>query len=310
MQRLIFLYILLNSCFVQAQEIDSLENYRLSRMITLTEAVVRNDLDVLNFIDRIRKDTTFYKAFSNLRVLGYTSLNDIRMLDKKGRTVASLQNKIKQHVSNGCRTMETENEKVTGDFYSRSGDYNYYTAELYASLFFTKGKVCGETNIVSGVKRDVSSKKGIEKHKEQLKMLYFDPGKKVPGIPLMGNRTEIFSPDMAANYDFHVDLVDFEGQLCYQFSVQSKDPKKRKVVINHMTTWFNSRSFEIVGRNYRLSYNTGVYDFDVYMEVVMTRFRDLLVPKVLRYNGTWDVAFRKREKGIFTATLFDFKEAL
>jgi hypothetical protein len=33
----------------------------------------------------------------------------------------------------------------------------------------------------------------------------------------------------------------------------------------------------------------------------------LLVPKILRYKGDWDVVFKKRERGLFTATLFDFK---
>ena len=75
---------------------------------------------------------------------------------------------------------------ATGDFYDKDRDYNYYTAELYASLFFTKGQVCGETNIVSGLQRNVKSKKGIEKHKEQLKMLFFDPGKKIPGHSIDG----------------------------------------------------------------------------------------------------------------------------
>ncbi len=36
----------------------------------------------------------------------------------------------------------------------RIRNYNYYTAQLYAGLFFTKGKVCGETNIVKGVSFD------------------------------------------------------------------------------------------------------------------------------------------------------------
>ncbi len=45
------------------------------------------------------------------------------------------------------------------------------------------------------------------------------------------------------------------------------------------------------------------------MEVEMTYFNGQLVPKILRYKGNWDVVFKKREKGIFTATLFDFKEA-
>ncbi len=38
--------------------------------------------------------------------------------------------------------MEVIEEKTTGNFYDRKGDYNYYTAELYANLFFTKGTVC------------------------------------------------------------------------------------------------------------------------------------------------------------------------
>jgi hypothetical protein len=73
-----------------------------------------------------------------------------------------------------------------------------------------------------------------------------------------------------------------------------------------MTTWFNINTWEIVARNYDLSYNAGVYDFDVRMEVEMTKFGGYLVPKVLRYNGNWDVVMKKREKSVFTATLFDF----
>ena len=50
-----------------------------------------------------------------------------------------------------------------------------------------------------------------------------------------------------------------------------------------------------------------MYDFDVHMEVEMTRVGNLLVPKTLRYRGNWDVLFKKRERGVFTATLFDFR---
>jgi len=44
----------------------------------------------------------------------------------------------------------------------------------------------------------------------------------------------------------------------------------------------------------------------VHMEVQMTKFGNYLVPKMLRYIGNWDVIFKKRERGLFTATLFDF----
>jgi len=275
-------------------------------MIQLSEVVVRNKLDVASFIQRVKNDTTFYKAFRNLRVLSFTSLNDIRMKDKKGNVKASLQSKTRQHVSKGCRTMEVINETSTGDFFENDGSYNYYTAELYASLFFTKGQVCGETNIVAGTQRDVRSKKGIEKHKEQLKMLFFDPGKKIPGIPLMGDKTAIFDKDHADKYDFSIDYVDYNGQSCYLFTIKAKSGSG--VVIDNMTTWFNSRSMDIVARDYDLSYDAGVYDFDVHMEVQMTQFGDLIVPSTLRYNGTWDVAFKKKERGVFTATLFDYSK--
>jgi hypothetical protein len=39
----------------------------------------------------------------------------------------------------------------------------------------------------------------------------------------------------------------------------------------------------------------------------MTHVGKLLVPSMLRYNGNWKAVFKKRERGVFTATLFDFK---
>lgn len=289
-----------------SQNEDSIDNVRLSQMIQLSEVVIRNNLDINAFIRRVKTDTTFYKAFRNLRVLNFTSLNDIRMKDKKDKVKASLQSKTRQHVSKGCRRMEVLNETVTGDFYDKDGDYNYYTAELYAGLFFTRGTVCGETNIVAGTYRNVKSKSGTEKHKEQLKMLFFDPGKKIPGIPFMGDKTAIFDRDHIDRYDFSLDYVDYNGQSCYLFTIKAKGSSG--VVIDNMTTWFNSSTMEIVARNYDLSYNAGVYDFDVHMEVQMTQFGNLTVPSTLRYYGTWDAAFKKRERGVFTATLFDFSK--
>lgn len=304
MKRCFLLLSLLFSNLVFSQNEDSIDNVRLSQAIQLSEVVVRNNLDINAFIKRVKNDTTFYKAFRNLRVLNFTSLNDIRMKDKKGEVKASLQSKTRQHVSKGCRSMEVLNETITGDFYENNGDYNYYTAGLYAGLFFTKGQVCGETNMVAGTRRDVKSKSGIEKHKEQLKMLFFDPGKKIPGIPFMGDKTAIFDKDHVDRYDFSLDYVDYNGQSCYLFTIKAKGGGG--VVIDNMTTWFNSSTMEIVARNYDLSYDAGVYDFDVHMEVQMIQFGKLTVPSTLRYYGTWDVAFKKRERGVFTATLFDF----
>ncbi len=297
--------------FSYSQVQDSLDNERLAKMIDLSEVVVRTDINVPKFIERVKNDTTFYKAFKNLHILGFTSLNDIIIVDKKGKQKAAMQSRTRQDRNNGCRTMETLSETTQGDFYDRDKNYNYYTAELYAGLFFTKGKVCGEDNIVAGTSFTAKGKTGTAKHKEQLKMLFFNPGKKIPGIPFIGDKINIFDPDVARYYDFLIDQADYEGKPCYLFSVKAREDlsgsEKNKIVIDNMITWFDAKTMEVLARNYALSYDAGVYDFDVSMEVQMTKFGDYLVPRTLRYKGNWDVVFKKRERGVFTATLFDFK---
>jgi hypothetical protein len=307
------LFLILQGSFIcsRAQVNDSLDNERLAKMVSLTEVVIRSDLNVARFMDQVKNDTTFYKAFRNLRVLGFTAWNDIRIRDKKGKIKASLQSKTKQLRSNGCRTMQVLDENHSGDFYNGDGSYNYYTAELYAGLFFTQGSICGESNIVKGVDFRPRSKSGLAKNKEQLKMLFFNPGKRIPGIPFIGDKIDIFDPDRAVYYDFSLDYDDYEGQSCYVFSIKAKKDlrgKKDAIVIDSMTTWFNTKTMEVMSRNYDMSYDAGVYDFTVHMEVQMTKFADLLVPKLLRYIGNWDVVLKKRERGLFTATLFDFSK--
>lgn len=274
--------------------------------ITLSEIVVNNKLDVTSFIEKVKNDTTFYKAFRNLRIIGYTSLNDIRMLDNIGNSKASLQSKTKQTRTGNCRKMEVMQETSTGDMYDDHHNFNYYTAEMYAGLFFTKDSVCGEDNIVKGHEFSTGGLSGMEKHKEQLKMLFFNPGKKINGLPFISGKTEIFDESMAEKYNMNIDLRDFNKTSCYVFTIKVKDDKRSGVVINEMTTWFNEKTFEIVARNYSLSYDAGIYDFNVDMEVQMTKAGDLLVPALLRYNGNWKAIFKKREHGVFTATLFDF----
>lgn len=274
--------------------------------ITLSEIVVNNKLDIAAFIERVKKDTTFYKAFRNLHIIGYTSINDIRMLDKDGNTEASLKSKTRQVRTGSCRKMEVLQQETTGDIFDAEGNFNYYTAEMYAGLFFTKDSVCGEDNIVKGREFSTSGLSGMEKHKQQLKMLFFNPGKKINGLPFISGKTEIFDESMADKYDMSIDLRNYNKNSCYVFTIKVKDDKRSSVVINEMTTWFNEKTFEIVARNYSLSYDAGVFDFDVNMEVQMTKVGDLLLPAVLRYNGNWKAIFKKREHGVFTATLFDF----
>ena len=276
------------------------------KIINLSPVVVGNKLDVPHFIQRIKDDTSFYKAFRNLHVINFSAINDIRMLDKSGGLNASLFSHTKQSVQNGCRTMQTADETVTGDMYDDDKQLNYYTAEMYASLFFTKGSVCGETNIVKGKEFSTEGKSGMEKHKEQLKMLFFNPGRRINGLPFMSNKTAIYDDDLAADYDMDIDWEKHNNIDCYVFRQKVKPGKEDNVVVDEMNTWFNDSSYAVVARNYSLSYDAGVYDFKVRMEVEMTSFGNLTVPALIRYTGNWKAIFKKRERGVFTATLSDF----
>ena len=277
------------------------------KVITLSEVVLNNKLNISAFIERIKNDTSFYKAFRNLHILQFSAINDIRINNSGGEAKASLYSKTKQVRSNNCRKMETLEEKVTGDFYTDDHNYNYYTAQMYASLFFTKDSVCGEDNIVLGREFSTAGKSGMEKHKEQLKKLFFNPGKKINGIPFISNKTALFDDDMADKYDMSIDMDIHNNTNCYIFKQTVKQENKGDVVIDEMTTWFDDKTYEVLARNYSLSYNAGVYDFKVQMEVELSKFGEYLVPSLLRYTGNWKAIFKPRERGVFTATLFNFK---
>ncbi len=276
------------------------------KTITLSDVVLNNKLNVPAFINRIKNDTSFYKAFRNLRILGFTAINDIRMNDSDGKIKASLRSTTKQVRSNNCRSMQTISEEITGDIYDENRQFNYYTAQMYASLFFTNGTICGEDNIVTGREFSTKDKSGMEKNKEQLKMLFFNPGRRINGLPFISNKTAIYDDEMADRYDMSIDIDMYKNTSCYIFTQKVKPGSKDNVVIDEMITWFNTETFEVVARNYSLSYSAAVYDFNVKMEVVMSKYGEYIVPSLIRYVGNWKAIFKKRELGVFTATLFDF----
>jgi len=277
------------------------------KAITLSEVVVNNKLNVPAFINRIKSDTSFYKAFRNLHILNFSAINDIRMNEADGKMKAGLHSTTKQIRSNNCRSMQTLEEQVTGDIYDENRQFNYYTAKMYASLFFTTDSVCGEDNIVTGREFSTTGKTGLEKNKEQLKMLFFNPGKRINGLPFISNKTAIYDDELADKYDMSIDFSMFKNTSCYIFTQKVKPENKSDVVVDEMTTWFNDQTYEVVARNYTLSYSAGVYDFKVQMEVDLTKFGEYLVPSLIRYIGNWKAIFKPRERGVFTATLFDFK---
>lgn len=264
---------------------------------------VQGGFDVGAFIQKIKQDTTFYKAFKNLRLMSYTMYNDIEIYNKKGEVKASLNSVTQQTVKNRCRNMSVKQEKVSGDFYTSKRYYKYYTAKLYAHLFFTQGSICNENNIV-GKKVNY---KGTEKYEEQLRILIFNPGQRIHGIPGIGDNVAIFEKPTMDKYEFRLYRENYLGDDCYVFKAKPKPAAADDVVVNELKTWIRVSDNAILARDYSLSYKTWIYDFDVVMKVKLKPVKAKLVPYEINYKGNWHAVTQPREIGSFTAIFTDFE---
>lgn len=296
-----------SALYAQGERIDSSSFWEPVQIDEVVILASEDGFDVRAFIDRIRRDTTFYKAFKTLRLVTFNAENDMQVYDKKGKkVVATLDSETKQIYRNGCRTMRTLEEEVTGNFYKSNGSYRYFTAELYAQLFFTEGEVCGEDNIV-GSSLDGLQAKGnrIEKSKAQLKQLLFNPGSRVPGIPFVGNKVALFEPEVAKMYDFKISLEHKNGHPCYLFEATPKPAFKDEVIIRVFRTWLKQTDYAIIARDYSLRCNTLLFDFDVDMNVSLKQVGNRLLPSRIDYDGNWDIPTKRREIVKFSA-VFDY----
>jgi hypothetical protein len=302
----VFLMVLVSSVFwsqkSQAQPETGSKVYQGVILDEVMVKAVQGGFDVKSFIDKIRKDTTFYKAFKTLRLMSYTMYNDIEIVDKKGATKASLNSITKQTVKDRCRSMQVIQEKVAGDFYTRKHDYNYYTAKLYAHLFFTKGTVCNESNVI-GPKVNY---KGTAKYEEQLRMLIFNPGQRIYGIPGIGENVAIFEKPTMDKYEFRLYRENYLGDDCYVFKAKPKANSADDVVVNELKSWIRVSDNAMLARDYSLSYNTWIYDFDVVMRVKLKTVKGQLIPYEISYKGNWHAVTQPREIGTFTAIFTDF----
>lgn len=281
-----------------------------SEPVLIDEVIIsaqQHGFNVKSFIELIKNDTTFYKAFRSLHLVTFNATNNIEVFDKtKKKRKASLRSETRQVYRDGCRSMHVLEEETSGDFYKKNGDYRYYTAELYAELFFTKGKVCGEDNIVKGhLEKEEMGKGRIEKSKTQLKYLVFNPGRPVPGVPFVGNKVAIFEPGIARMYDFRLVSEEKNGTPCYLFEARPKPEFKNDVVINVFRTWLRQSDYAIIARDYALSYKTMIYDFDVVMHVDLRKVNNQLLPFEIQYSGNWHVLTKDREIVQFSAR-FDY----
>ncbi len=291
-----------------AQTIDTIF---LGNSVYMDSVVIRASkigFDAQDFILRMQQDESFYKAFKNLRFTSYNSDNQLVIKSKRNKITASLSNKIHQNWNGKCRSMKVLSEKTEGDLLDDSNDYNYYTAKLLDRLFFTHGEICDKKELVEEtpeMQKDVSNS-----HVNELKKLIFKPGQAVD-VPFVGSKTAIFSPEMRPYYDYSVTSKLYAEKIdCYVFAAFVKPEfltkKEGKTVIKYLETYFDKLTKQVVARRYQLQYSNFWFDFDVKMDIQLTKIGTKYFPQHISYDGNWNVPFQKREIAKFNISFYDF----
>lgn len=253
-------------------------------------------LDKEDFIKQVINDTTFYQAFLNLNYFPHQIESSIVVYLKDEEIKGQLKRFAKQYRNESDEkwidiTKETGNGKIK----KNNGEWKYLTAEMYDDVFFPKGKQKVSKRIQN---RDQELVRGsaIEKHKAQLKKMLFNPGEPIDNVPFIGDKLAIFSADMMPHYDFSIYAYNWADTIpCIVFSAFTRKGSENETVIKDMTSYFHRDTHEVIARDYRLSYNTIFFDFDISIAVHNALIRGELLPQFISYDGQWDVPFQKPE---------------
>ena len=184
---------------------------------------------------------------------------------------------------------------------------------MFDNVFFPQGSY--STNNFVGDPYDQNKMKGLttkEKYKEKLKTFIFSPGTGVKGVPIIGKKLNIFDDRMAQFYDFNLEKTFFRDTIpCYKFSCLKKsDISENKVVITKLVTFYDRRTMKIIARTYALKDKNAMFSFDIKMFIELKYQFNEYLPVKVKYNGEWDVTFKKAERIKLVMDCLDYTNPL
>ncbi len=304
--------ILFLGCFFSAfaQQINRF-NPDTVKTIVIDSAVAtirgRSGLNAQDFIDQIVRDTSFYEAFRNMKKYAFTAENRVYTYDKNDKVDGKIYRKLKHSNVTGTHKIQYLAKRDSGQVYKRNGKYELYTTEMFDYIFMN----AYNSDFVKGGDSPNSGGKN-QSYKDKLKTLIFSPGRPVSGIPFISKKTEIFSPEMRNLYRYDFAKGTYLDSIpVYRFKVIQRpslnQDQKDEVMIKELTTIFDRRNFQILGRYVDMKFKNMVMDFNVQMNIELNRFDGELLPTKISYQGNWDVPFHKEERASFLVLHKDYQ---
>jgi len=281
------------------------------KTITLDSVVniVSERLSVETFIRAVMNDTSFYQAFRNMKRYSFIAENRVFTYDKKDQVDGKVYRKIR-HNNDGPYKMQYLVKEDNGRVYKKNGKYQLYTVEMFDYIFMN----AYNTDFVPNAPMSSGTKGGgsNESYKDKLKTLIFSPGRPIKGLPFIGSKTEIFTPNMRQyyNYSFHSGTY-LDSIPVYRFKVAVKPDlsswTKDGLMIKELTTIFDKRNFEILGRYVDMKYDNLLFEFDVQMNIEMNYVGEDKLPSKITYQGNWNIPMKKEERASFLVLHKDYQ---
>lgn len=268
-------------------------------------------IGIETFISEILNDTSFYEAFRAMKKYSFMAENRIFTYDKKNKVEGKIYRKIYHNNDGPAYKMQLLQKRDQGKVYKRNGKYQLYTVEMFDYIFMN----AYNSDFVPSA--PVTGQKGEtnESYKDKLKTLIFSPGRPVKGVPFIGKKTEIFTPNMRQYYDYTFFSGTYLDSIpVYRFKVTMKNDlsnwTKDGLMIKELTTIFDKRNFQILGRYVDMKYDNLAFDFDVQMNIELGYFgknSETLLPTKISYQGNWDIPFKRQERASFLILHKDYK---
>lgn len=269
-------------------------------------------LSAEDFIYQIVNDTSFYEAFRNMKKYDFIAENSIFSYDKKNEIEGSMYRKIRHtDDASGTHKIQYLEKKDSGKLFKNNGKYQLYTVEMFNYIFMN----AYNSDFMPGGSTSTGKKGGgaNESYKDKLKTLVFNPGRPIKGIPLISGKTEIFTANMRQYYDYtYYSGTYLDSIPVYRFKVKMKDDlsnwTKDGIMIKELTTIFDKRNFQILGRYIDMKLDNMAFEFDVQMNIELSYFKEELLPIKISYQGNWDIPFKKEERASFLVLHKNYKE--